>query len=816
MKTRNLLFLLAVTFSLVIQSQINAIKNCHHALLNSNTASQLNSTIDTRSDSIDILKYTIQLDITDFTTKTIKGNTAVNFKSKVNGLTKFKLDLLKLTIDSIKQNNAILNYTYNDTLISIDLLNQVNQNNTSIVIIYYRGKPQSDATWGGFYFQGQYAYNMGVGFDAKPHNFGRVWYPCIDNFIERATYHFNIKTNGGKVAYCNGTLSSDTTDINGNRYRAWDMLNEIPTYLSCVAVAPYTEVKQIYSGLQNNIPIVLAAVSSDTSNLKLSFANLPSALNTFEKNYGPYLWQKVGYSVVPFSSGAMEHATNIMYPQYTVDGTLADQHLMAHELAHSWWGNLITCASAEDMWINEGMASYSEHLFEEGLYGVEAYKSIVRKNHEYVMHYTHILDNSYQAISGIPHNITYGSTVYNKGASVAHSLRGYLGDALFFSGIKTVMNNYQYKHIDSYTLRDELQLATGKNLTDFFNDWVFNPGFAHFSIDSFQVVKNGMNYDVTTFIKQKLTGTTQYYNNVPMTITIKDSLWNEFSTTANLSTNYSTITFQSPIKPVFTGINLDEKLNHAVAPDLVAIKNNGTYTLSNARISIAVNNIIDSAFIFAEHNFAPPDNFKTQKNIKISPYHYWKLSGITPTTFYAKATFTYDGRTTTANNAGYFDKSLIIGTEDSLVLLYRENAADDWALYPYYTKTMGSKFDKFGTILVDSLKMGEYTFGMKVAPTAVSESKHFQEQLCIIKPNPASDYFDVELLKNETAIKQITLINTLGQQVLQINHPLFQNNIQRISNINLPSGIYFIQLEVLDNNQTKNTILHHSIVLQPH
>ena len=150
-----------------------------------------------RSDTFDILKYTINLEIGNSITKLIKGNTAVRFAPKLNNRTFIRLDLLKLTIDSVKESLTTLTYTYNDTILKINFTAAKNTIDTSTITVYYKGIPQGDpAGWGGFYFDNhggnQYAYNLGVGFGAKPHNYGRVWFPCFDNFVERSKYEFNI------------------------------------------------------------------------------------------------------------------------------------------------------------------------------------------------------------------------------------------------------------------------------------------------------------------------------------------------------------------------------------------------------------------------------------------------------------------------------------------------------------------------------------------------------------------------------------------------------------------------------------------------
>ncbi|HRD38377.1 MAG TPA: peptidase M1, partial [Bacteroidia bacterium] len=98
-----------------------------------------------------------------------------------------------MKIDSVKLNSSLLTYTYNDTVIKVNLPASYNTTDTLNLNVFYHGKPQGDPSgWGGFYFSGNYAFNLGVGFGAKPHNYGRVWFPCFDNFVEKSLYDFNI------------------------------------------------------------------------------------------------------------------------------------------------------------------------------------------------------------------------------------------------------------------------------------------------------------------------------------------------------------------------------------------------------------------------------------------------------------------------------------------------------------------------------------------------------------------------------------------------------------------------------------------------
>ena len=131
-----------------------------------------------------------------------------------------------------------------------------------------------------------------------------MWFPCFDNFVERSKYEFIICSDTLRKAYCNGQLISDII-TNNKRKRNWILNEQIPTYLACVALANYTQVNWNINTLSGNKPIILAAVASDTSAMKAGFINLKNCIHGFENYFGPYKWNRFGYALVPFNSGAM-------------------------------------------------------------------------------------------------------------------------------------------------------------------------------------------------------------------------------------------------------------------------------------------------------------------------------------------------------------------------------------------------------------------------------------------------------------------------------------------------------------------------------
>ncbi len=787
-----------------IQIVLSAIFFTLHASAQ-NRAQALNN----RSDTIDIINYTLNLDITDSANTQIKGSTIIKFAAKINGVTQLDLDLLKLLIDSITLNNIQIPYNYNDTLLRIHMQNALNIIDTANVTVYYHGVPQGDPSgFGGFYFSGGYYYNIGVGFAANPHVYGRVWHPCFDNFVERATYDFNIITKLNNKAICNGALMGQTNNGNGTQTWTWKLTETIPSYLASVAVSAYTTVYQTYNGINGTIPIELTSNPVDTTNFKISFTHLPNALSLFESRFGPYRWNKVGFVSVPFNGGAMEHATCISYPRVTIDGTLTYETLFAHELSHHWFGNLATCETQEDMWLNEGWAKYCEHLFTESVYGKSLFISAVKTNLISVLRYTHLKEGGYRAVSGIPHQYTYGDHVYKKGAVVAHSLRGYMNDTTFFNGITYYLNNHQHKKTNSNEFKNDMSTYSGINLTDFFNDWVYSPGFPHFSVDSFNVVPNGNNFDVTVFVKQKLKGAPHLYNNVPLELTFMDAAWTKQTRIINVSGANSSATFTLNTNPIYCGSNTNQRLNDAISSLDKVIKTTGAHNLTNAFMNIVVNAVPDSVYLRIEHNWVAPDSIKMYgKPYQLSTERYWKVDGIIPPSFKAAGKIAYDGRTSVNYTYGLLDNGLINVNEDSLLLLFRKNAGDDWIIFPKYTKTMGNTADKTGSISIDSLVVGEYALANKNY-THSAQNKPIIGSNIIIYPNPGDENITVKCDNKHDTILEITLIDTLGK-IIVIEYKNGNNSTCVLNTKQVKNGTYTIVVKTTNSTISKKTIITH-------
>lgn len=749
------------------------------------------------SDTIDILHYNINLDLKHLSNQELKGNTELLITSKINNVNRLKLDLLSLNIDSIfVDNQKITNYNYNDTLIYIPLNNQISIGDTITAQVFYRGSPVIDQSgWGGFYFSNDssYAFNLGVGMQADPHNYGRVWYPCIDDFIDKATYSFAIDVKNSNVAVCNGSLDSV---INNSTFKTfyWSLDTEISSYLSSIAVGNYHNYADMYNSVNGNIPINIYAKPNDSADIAGTFVHLKDMLDAYENAFGPYVWERVGYVGVPFSSGAMEHATNIALGFVYMNGATTYEDLIAHELSHHWFGDLVTCSSAEDMWLNEGWAVYSESVFREYLYGKENYRNNIRNLLYHVIRNAHKTDGAYYPVSGIPHNVTYGTTVYDKGGTVAHTIRGYMGDSLFFPAIQAFLDSFAYQSVSSEEFRDFLTYHSGINMNDFFDSWVFEPGFVNFSLDSFNVISSASpEFDVEVSIKQKLHHKPNFANSNRIPIRFIDDNWNTFDAVFEFSGESGTNTFSVPFAPTQVLIDPDGKIADATIDYYDIYNNTTTVQYSAAACDIIINSIQDSALIYTTHNWAAPDTFGTNiQGLKISNNRFWTIQGIIPQGTQAKAKFYY-------SKSNYND-DILNSANDSIVLLYREDAGEKWC---------GVNFTQTGVWLAgnlqtNQLKTGQYAIGVWDAAYVGIQNKN-QKNSIIVSPNPSNGLINITTKNTKISVVNVYDINSKLVFTENISGK-FHRNID-LSNLN--SGTYF--LEVISN---ENYRYNHKIIIE--
>lgn len=767
----------------------------------------LQSTNDTRSDSIDIIHTAIHLDMSDWSSRSVIAMAELEIQGLVNNVNTLRIDLQGISVDSIIQNGQSLSYNHNDTLLVIDLASNLSTTQSAKVQIHYSGTPyQNPSDWGGFYWNSTYAFNIGVSFLEDPHNYGRVWFPCFDNFVERSTFEFHITTDNSRKAFCNGLLTSEEDNLDGTITWHWEMNQEIPSYLASVAVSNYATVEMDYNGIQGApIPIVLAARPNDTTVMKGSFIHLTDAMECYENFYAPYAFDRIGYCLTSFNAGAMEHATNIAYMRAAINGTTSQETLMAHELSHHWWGDLITCEDAEDMWLNEGWASFSEALFTEYVYGEEAYKEYSRDNHDDVLRLTHVSDGGYYPVSGVPTELTYSSTVYDKGADMAHTIRGILGESDFSTCIEDFLVDYSFQDVSSELLESYLSACSGKDLSSFFETWIFEKGFHHYSIKDLNITPQGNMFLVEGSIKQKLWENSNYTTYLPMTVTFFKNMGESLSFEVSTYGPCSSFSIELPFEPVYYALDLEEKIQDATVDKYEVISTIGTHDFDLSRVIFDVSEIGDSILMHTTHHYIQPDPFQTPiPGLHLSPNRYWSVGGVWNDDFKTNAVFRYNG----SNNStsGYLDNDFITNSEDSLVILYKANQQDDWSFVDSFElNTQGSVLNKTGFFEVFNAKQGDYVMAIydsqKPNDNEVFESCLFTglydvnrlSELVKIYPIPTKDVFKVEFTNDRKSHLIVKVHSILGKQVYNTRVKDFETSID-ISSKEWGKGHYIVSI----------------------
>lgn len=765
-----------------------------------------------RSDTIDIRKTIIHFMITDVGSHQISAQTELHLRSLQNNVNALVFDLEGLTVDSVFFNGTNQSFTYVSPFIRVDIAaSPMNLNDTATVQIYYHGTPVTDPNWGGFTFAGLYAFQIGVGFQAQPHSFGRTWHPCFDNFVERSPYEFFITTADSLAGICNGLLLDSTANpVTHTRTWHWKLDQEIPSYLACLAVSRYTFLHKTLNGLAGTTDAIITCEAADSNMANASFGHLQESFTMLENHFGLYQWPRVGYSLVPFAAGAMEHATNISIGKAFIDGTFAYETMIAHELAHHWWGDLVTCSTAGDMWLSEGFASYCEPLHLGYVYGPDAYIAEVKANHYFVLSRAHIDDEGYRAITPMDSLFTYGTTVYNKAEDALHTLRTYMGDQAFFDHLRSFLSSHAFQAVNTIQLRDYLAVQSGIDLTPYFNNWILSPGFTHFSIDSIHTVPEGSDTNVLVYLRQRKHHSNDYYEKVPLELAFYESDMTRHIYHLQFSGRCMQFTVKLPFNPVMVVIDPDAKISDAITDEERIIKSTGNITLAQAKCRILVKSLVsttDSSLVHFEHHWVAPDRFKSASSFPgyaLCNSRYWRIDGIHLANLKGQLQFNYDAGS--ANS--YLDSTWIRNTDDSIRLFYRKDATEEWQLANDSLKP-GGLSDKLGTIYAKEIKAGEYTFGIKKtgyidtlqtdAPgggcgvvTLLETPSTGDAAICRIFPNPASTSVSISLNEPCGAWK-VELFDALGRRSRQQEFPA---GVLKAS-IDLSSckpGVYYIKI----------------------
>ncbi len=346
------------------------------------------------------------------------------------------------------------------------------------LLIRYHGTPG-----GSFFGSVEFYSNHGAGTDSFPvisslsqPDLSHAWWPCKDRMDDKATVSLNVETPAGFVVAGNGNrMRPGPGDPPGRA--VWQTSYPIAPYLVSIAATNYASWTGTFHAADgDSIPLEFYAFPEDSAKARADYDGVTDdALRAFEERFGPYPFrdrtigfEKLGVAEVPWGQLAMEHQTCVSYGNGFIRGDGTYAWALAHEIAHQWWGDAVTPVSMDDIWLNEGFATYCEALLAEAQGGAAAYSAWMAKR--WVPPDTDPLS---PLVAPDPAYWFLRSLTYHKGAWVLHMLRGILGDAAFFESLNAYLARHIYGNATTEEFMRAVEETAGRDLRWFFLPWLY-------------------------------------------------------------------------------------------------------------------------------------------------------------------------------------------------------------------------------------------------------------------------------------------------------------------------------------------------------
>ena len=410
----------------------------------------------------DVHFYDLDLDLRDVQGQVLSGS--VTTEAVVTGdgdLAEFVLDLAdELTIDGVWVGGEAAAWTHGDDRLRVTLPEPAAPGENVAVTVDYHGNPEDAGNAFGWDSVGGSPLIWTL---SEPYG-ARTWWPCKDLNSDKAdSVDLHVTVSTGLTVATNGLYHHLSSAPGGGTTWHWQSRYPIATYLVSLAVHDYAVFTDWYVAADgDSLPIVNFVVPAYEQEARNGYAATADMIAAFSEGFGPYpfLEEKYGHAHFPWGGG-MEHQTcsSMIYWYY-------GQGLVAHELAHQWWGDLVTCADFHHIWLNEGFATWSEAYWREQSEGPAAYHDEM-SGAAYFGGGTIYVEN--------PQN--FGSIFdvdlsYNKASWVVHMLRGALGDEAFFDGLALYRERFAYASARTEDLQAVMEEVSGRDLGAFFQQWI--------------------------------------------------------------------------------------------------------------------------------------------------------------------------------------------------------------------------------------------------------------------------------------------------------------------------------------------------------
>ena len=396
----------------------------------------------------------------------------------------------------ISASSSPLNYIYDGMKITIDLGRTYTRKESYTVRITYTAKPNELEANGSTAItdeKGLYFINpLGTDPNKMPQIWTQgetesssCWFPTIDSPNEKTTQELSITVKNKYKTLSNGTLVSSTKNADGTRTDYWKQDQRHAPYLFMMAVGEFEITQDSWTRPDGSkMEVNYYTEPEYTPYAKDIFGKTPKMIQFFSDKLGvTYPWDKYNQIVVrDYVSGAMENTTAVIHGDflYQTKRELLDsdnESIIAHELFHHWFGDLVTAESWANLTINESFANYSQYLWDEYEHGRE--EADVNAYGEARGYFLSSTQGGYHDLVNFEYEDEmemFDGHSYNKGGRILHMLRYYVGDDAFFTSLTHFLNKMKYKAAEAHDLRLSFEEVTGKDLNWFFNQWYFDKG----------------------------------------------------------------------------------------------------------------------------------------------------------------------------------------------------------------------------------------------------------------------------------------------------------------------------------------------------
>ena len=682
----------------------------------------------TAGENIDVTHYEIHVWDFNFTNHTLQGETFIDFTTMAATST-IVLELKSLTVTDVASDlYGIESFSQEGDFLTVVLDEPMSAGETGTLDVRYGGSTFSES-WGGVEWWGSdRVYNLGVGFESQPHNLGKTWFPCVDNFTDKATYGLYITATNDKKAICGGNLINAFDNGDGTTTWHWNTPQEISTYHISFVVGDFVVWEDVYHGMERDIPIEVYTLPNMSGLVPNTFVHIHEIVSFFEENLGPYPFNRIGY--IGTSKGCMEHTDNIALATSVISGNTANEEYLAHELSHMWSGNLVTCAEAGDMWLNEGFAQFWGAFYEVGVYGQEHFQNTISALVNSINTWCNKPAN-WLPLNNMPLNMTYdGTAIYDRGAVIVNTLMNYMGRENFLAAMRQYFQQYAYQTATSELLCEALTQYSGIDMHGFFDTYVYSSGMPHLYATISEVNQQGSQYEVTLDLRYQHIGDSHIGQSNRYEVTFIGPDFQLATEQVSWDGLHATATVTLDFDPI--GIVNDYNNNWLDGKTQKNLVFTSTSQQNFAYFTAKPNAITDSVFVSVENHLIEPYNDPLIPNLTLSTKHFWTINR-------------YDFGE--AEVEGWFDYSKsnegdsIQPQHDSVTLLYRKNASEPWREIEY-TLYPGSTW-KQGRFILENFPSGEYVFAVWDKEALGIEEHEATQPTMQVFPNPARNEVNV-------------------------------------------------------------------------